>query len=409
MSRALVSAVVLAVVVAGAAYSLAGTAAADDVTVEITTVDENGQPVGGVGLSVTWDDGDGGPRTATTSADGRALVDVPEGSTVAIETDDDEYVRNRPYRVFDVESGEQVRVRVSEIGRAKIVVEGASGRISDATVSVRDPVGEVDRQTTNGSGVARTDPIELGEYTVRVTAPGHLRREASIGITRVEKTHTVTVQRADVDATVTVVDDHFDPPRPVEEATVRIPSRGTTLTTGSDGTATLSLPVNRNYDVRVDKDGYDAERIRLGVGEESVSREVAIRRSPALSVESVNRRIVVGESTVVTVTDEYDRLVEGAAVSVGGETVGRTDDQGQLRVPVDEAGEVTIEASDGDTTATVTVEGVDPSATETPGGTSTATPTATSTATPGEEGPGFGVALAALAVLAAGLLARRTR
>jgi PGF-CTERM protein len=402
MSRALVSAVILTVVVAGAAHSLAGTAAADDVTVEITAVDENGQPVDGVGLAVTWDDGDGdgGPRTATTSADGRALVDVPEGSTVAIETDDDEYVRNRPYRVFDVGSGEEVQVRVSEIGRAKIVVEGASGRIPDATVSVRDPVGEIDRQTTNGSGVARTDPVELGEYTVRVTAPGHLQRGASIGITRVEKTHTVTVRRADVDATVTVVDDHFDPPRPVEGATVRIEGRDTTLTTGSDGTATLSVPVNRNYDVRVDKDGYDAGRIRIGVGEDPVSREVTIRRSPALSIESVNRRVVVGESTVVTVTDEYDRRVEGAAVSVGGETVGRTDEQGQLRVPIDEAGEVTIGASDGEATATVTVESVNPSATE--------TPTATPTATPGEEGPGFGAIVAALGMLAAGLLARRT-
>jgi hypothetical protein len=400
MSRALISAAVVAVVVAGVAHGVVGTAVADDVTVEITVVDENGRPVGDVGLSVTWDD-DGGPRTVTTTADGRALIDVPEGSTAAIEVDDDEYVRNRPYRVFDVESGEQIQVRVSEIGRAAIVVEGPGGPIPDATVSVRGPVGEVDRQTTNGSGVARTDALELGDYTVRVTAPGHLRREASIEITQVEKTETITVQGAEVDATVTVVDDHFDPPRPVGNATVGVASRGTSLTTGSDGTATLSVPVNRNYDVRVDRDGYDAERIRMDVGEDPVSREVAIRRSPALAVDSINRRVVVGESTVVTVTDEYDRRVEGAAVSVGGESVGRTDERGQVQVPVDEAGEVSIEASDGDATATVTVEGVDPSATETPAATPTATPT------PGEGGAGFGV-VAALAALAAGVL-RRTR
>lgn len=407
MLRSLVSTAVVMVLVVAAAYGMVGVTAADDVTLEITIVDDNDRPVGNVDLVVTWDDGEGRAE-ATTTSDGRALVDVPEGATVRIATDDDEYVRNRPFLLSNVGSDEQVEVAVSEIGRVTFVVEGADGPVAGAEVTVREPGRQVASLTTNESGVARSGPLEVGEYTVRVTPPGHLRTETTIEITRVEKTETISVQRADADVTVSVVDDRFDPARPIENARVRFPDLGRTLTTGAEGTVTASVPVNQNHRVRVTKDGYDAERASVRVGEEQTSLEVAIRREPALTVESINRRVVVGESTVVTVTDEYDETVEGATVSVGGETVGTTDQQGRVRVPIEDAGEVTIEVSDGDATATTTVEGVDPSATETPTATPSPTPTPTPspTPTPGRTGPGFGVLVALVAVLAAGLLAR---
>ncbi len=410
MVRALVPAVLVAFVVVAATYGLVGTAAADDVTLEITVVDRDGRPASDADIRVTWNDSQGGPVERTTTADGRALVDVPDGANVAIEVVDDEYVRNRAFRIFDVEGG-QVTVPASESGRATFVVEGADGPVADATLSVRAPGGEVDSLTTNASGVARTRPLEQGRYTVRVTAPRHSQRDVSIELTSVEKTETITVRRADVDATITVVDDHFEPPRPIEDASVGIESLPTTQTTGSDGTVSVSVPVNADHRVRVSKDGYDAERVTLRVDEESVEREVAIQREPSLSLVSVNRRVVVGESTVVTVTDEYDQRVEGVTVSVEGETVGTTDAQGQIQVPIDTQGNVTVEASDSGTTASIPVEGVDPSATEAPTGTPAPTnqssaATATPTGTPGGDGSGFGAVVAVLAVLAAGLLAR---
>jgi hypothetical protein len=408
MSRSPVSVVVLAVVVAATANGVVGAVAADDVTLEITVVDRNGNEVSGVSLSVTWNDGEGGPRTATTRANGKALVDVPEGANVAIRTDDDSYARNRPYTVNNVEGG-AVTVPVSEGGRAAIVVEGADGRIADARVEVRDAAGRVDQQTTNGSGVARTDVLEIGEYTVRVTAPRHRQSEATVEITNVEVTETVRVERADVTATVTVVDDHFDDPRPVGNATVRLAADGTTATTDSDGTATIPVPVNSRPELVVSKAGYETGRTTPSVGQEPPSVDVAIRRSPAVNVAAVNRQVVVGESTVVTVTDQYDRPLEGAPVSVGGETAGRTDADGRLRVTIESAGDVTVEASSGGQTGTATVEGVDPSGEGTP------TPTATGptprpgngTETPGAGGPGFGVVGGLCALGTAGLLARR--
>lgn len=408
MLRALGSTGVVVVLVVAAAYGMAGVTAADDVTLEITAVDENDRPVGGVDLVVTWDDGESRTEVTTTS-DGRALVDVPEGATVLIATDDDEYVRNRPYRVFDVGSGDQVDVSVSEIGRVTFAIEGAEGAVSGADIVVREPGRQIAALTTNESGIARSGPLELGEYTVRITPPGHLQNQTTIEITRVEKTETISVQRADVDVTVSVVDDNFASPRQVENARVRFTDLGRTFTTGDDGTATGSVPVNQRHRVRIIKDGYDAKRASIRVGEDPESLEVSITREPALAVESVNRQVIVGESTVVTVTDEYEERVEGATVSVDGERVGQTDPQGQVRVPVETAGEVTVEVSSGDATATTTVEGVDTSATETPAATPTPSPTPapTPTPTPGGSGPGFGVLVALLAVLAVGLLARR--
>jgi PGF-CTERM protein len=306
-----------------------------------------------------------------------------------------------------------VEVPVTEIGRVTFVVEGADGRVAGAEIAIRQPGTNVGTLTTNGSGVVRSGPLELGDYTARVTAPGHLQTQASFEVTRVEKTETVSVQRADVDVRVTVVDDRLDPPEPVGNARVRFTDLGTTLTTNSNGRVTASVPVNDDHRIRVSKDGYDATRRTVSVAEQQTSIDVAIQREPSLSLESVNRRVVVGESTVVTVADEYGERVEGATVSVDGERVGQTDAQGEIRVPVEERGEVTIEAASGDTTATITVEGVDPDATETPtttptpAGTPTATPAPTSSPTPGGSGPGFGVVAALLAVLAVGLLARR--
>jgi PGF-CTERM protein len=402
---------VFAVVLVAAAQGAVGSVAAEDVTLEITVVDRNGNEQSDVTIVATWNGSQGGPRTATTSADGRALLDVPRGADVEIRTDDEEFARNRPFRINDARSG-SVRVPVSEGGRASIVVEGADGPIPEASVEIRDAAGRVDRQTTDEEGVARTEIVEIGEYTVRVTAPGHLRENVEIEITQVEETRTVELEEADVDATVTVVDDHFDDPRPVANATVEVDETGATATTGADGTATLPVSVNTRPRIVVSRDGYGTAGERLDVAEDPVSVAVAVQRSPGVNVETINRRVVVGESTVVTVTDQYDRPLSGATVRVGGESVGETDDEGRLRVTVESAGNVTLEASSDGVTGSATVEGIDPSAEGSPTATATgSTPTAApgnGTETPGASGPGFG-ALAALVALCCVALLRDRR
>jgi PGF-CTERM protein len=121
--------------------------------------------------------------------------------------------------------------------------------------------------------------------------------------------------------------------------------------------------------------------------------------------------VVVGESTQVTVTDEYGEPVSNATVRIGDSEIGQTDADGRLTVPIDSPGNVTITVADGSLSASTTVESFDPDATPEPTATETATATATETAateTPGEDGPGFGV-LPALVALAGVLLFARRR
>lgn len=418
MSRSLVSAAVLLLVAAAVGQGAIGGAVAQAATLEITIVDSDGDPVSDIEVSVTWDGGDGGPRTDTTRANGKVLFDVPEGSNVEITVDDDRYIRNSPYVLFNA-GNQDVEVGVSRSGTATVTVVDGSGPVAGAEVRLSGDGGSVGQYTTDGDGEIATGRLERRTYDLRVSKPGYSTNETAINISG-DVSQTVRLRRATVEAQFTVTDDHFDPPEPLENATVRIPQLGTTLSTLSDGTRSTNVPVNREYDVTITKEGWETTTTTLTVGESSVSHEASIQRIPALEVTSANDRVVVGESTTVTVTDEYDQRVEGASVSVDGETVGTTNSQGQLSVTIDRAGDVPVEVTRGDASASFTVEGVEgsqatptatgtstPTATDTPTGEPTETATPTPTETPGDGGPGFGVVAAALAVLGAGLLGRR--
>lgn len=421
MVRSSVSAVVLALVVAAVAQGLVGGAAAADVTLTITVVDQDGDPVSGVDIEVTWDGGDGGPVTATTRANGQALVDVPNGSNVEITIDDDTYIRNSPYIVFNAQT-QNVEVPISRSGTATITVQDSDGPVSSAEVSLTGDSGELDTFTTDEDGVITTGRLERGTYDFTVSKPGFFSNDTSITVGN-DTSETIRLRRGTVEAQFEVADDHFTPPKPVANATIEIPRLGTTLSTLSDGTRSTNVPVNREYEVTITKDGYDTETTTLTVRESSVSSEVAIQRTPAAEVEPTNQRVVVGESTILTVTNEYDERVENATVSVDGDIVGTTNSQGQLTVLINQSGNVTIEATSGDVSDSVTVEGVaasqpsTPTAVSTPTPTepqsatpteaATGTPTDPATETPGGSGPGFGVFVTVFALLATGLLARR--
>jgi PGF-CTERM protein len=411
MSRSRVSLVTLAVVVAFVAPGAIGTVAAQDVTLDITMVDQDGDPVGNVDFTVTWNGTEGGPENYSTSASGRRLVDVPEGADVRISIADDQYIRNSAYTITNA-SGQAVEISVARSGQATITVQGPNGPVANADVTVRSGFSDIDSTTTDADGTATTARIEQGTYNFRVYKSGFLTNVTEIFVSG-QTDRTIQLERGSVEARFTVVDDHFDDPRPLENATIRIPRLGTTLTTFADGTGTAGVPVNNRYDVTVSKDGYGSETRTLIVREEAASLDLSIQRVPAMNIDTDQDRNLVGESTTLTATNEYGEPVSGATVSVDGEEVGQTNDAGQLDVPIERTGDITIEVSGQSRSGSVTVQGVEPATeptgTAAPTDTATATGTATDspTETAGDSGPGFGIGAAVLALAGVLLLARR--
>ncbi|GCF13807.1 hypothetical protein Harman_17420 [Haloarcula mannanilytica] len=392
---------------------LAGTVAAQSqVTLTVSVVDQDGDPVSNVDISATWNDSAGGPVNETTRANGQALVDVPAGANVMFRIHDDEYVRNVPYVVEDAES-ESIEVAVSESATATVNAVNTDGEpATDARVRLyRDGNYVVDRNTGD-DGAITTQPIEEGEYSVIVTKPGFYRNLTTVAVSG-ETTATVEIREGSVLLEATVADDHFEEPRPIRDATVRVESddrSGGTVPTLSDGTASVSVPVNDRYDVIVTKDGYETVERRVTIGESGKSINVTIQRTPEITLTPDNRQVVVDANVRLTVVDEYDNPVVNATVTRNGTEVGQTDADGEITATVPTAGNVTFAASSGDLTATTNVTVFRPSEETTTGGAAT-TPEQTETATETSDGsgPGFTVGLTMTALLAVAVLARRRR
>ncbi|MBX0295278.1 carboxypeptidase regulatory-like domain-containing protein [Haloarcula nitratireducens] len=412
------SAFVLCIVALVGMAAVPGSAIAqeDRVTLTVSVVDQNGDAVSDVPISATWDGGDGGPVNETTRANGQALVDVPAGANVTIRVNGDEYVRNRPFRVTDA-SSRSVEVPVSEIATASVTVVGGDGdRVSNARVLLYRDGEFVTDQRTDSDGTVTTPAVEAGEYRLTVGKEGYYWNRTRIQVTDETQARSA-IEQGSALLTVTVTDDHFEDPRAVQNATVRVPSVGNTVQTLSNGQATISLPVNDRYDLTVTKDGYETVEQRLRFGESDASAEIAIQRTPALSLTPDNRRVVVGETVRLRVTDEYGSPVPNATVGQNGEEVGTTDSSGAVVAPVSSVGNVTFTVEEGDRSATATVEGVEAAAADTDTATATSSPTATATETPaatdtqttGGDGPGFTAVtvLIAFALFAVFALRRR--
>jgi hypothetical protein len=399
MSRELISPLVGALVAVAALQGAIGGAAADDVTLTITVVDGDGNPVSDVGFSVMWNGTSSGSTNATTRANGQALVDVPDGANITVTIDDEKYIRNTAFRRTNV-TQEQIDVPVSLSGTATISIVNDNGPVSNADVSLSRNDTTVSSLTTDTDGTVSTDRIERGSYDLLINKPGYLTNRTNITVTG-DTNRTVQIRRSTVEAQFTVVDDYFQTPQYLENATIEIPTVGTTLTTLSDGTRSTDLPVNRDYNVTVRKDGYNTETVTLNVAESDGSHTITLKRALRIDIEAANDRVVVGESTTVTVTDEYDQAVGGASVAIDNETVGQTDAQGRLTVTIDNPGNRTIEVTNGTLSSTVAVEGVERNTDETATPSNTGTPT-----TVGGAGPGFGPVVALLALVGVSLVAR---
>ena len=412
------SALVGAAVLVVAVVATGGAIAADPVTLTVSVTDGDGDPVGGATVEATWetDAGETGNASGTTASNGRVLLDVPEGASVELDIDDDAYVRNRPLRIANA-SESSVDLGVTRSGTATVtVLDGENRSQPNATVTVREDGRAVDRGETGANGTYETVRLERGEYDVTVVKPGYVEASRAVTVAR-DTEATVRVERGTTALEVRALDDHSDPPVPIENGSVEASSSvydgEVTLT---DGTASFTVPVNALYTVEVIKEGYDPSAERVRVREEPVTANATAQRTPALSVAPANERVLVGETTRVTVRNAYDEPVAGASVEVDGEAAGETDDRGEVDVPISSAGNRTIVARDGSVSSDpVTVEGVD-SAAEADGNDSDAgngsdgdgngTDGTGDAGTTDDSNPGFGVVAAVLALLAVGAASR---
>lgn len=368
----------------------------ENVTLTVTVVTDDGGTVADVDLTATWD---GGSVEETTRANGQALIDVPEGADVEISVDHPEYMRNVPFEVDDA-STREVEIPVALEGFATVsVTDAEADAVTGARVRFQDGGTTAASVRSMSNGLAESGPIEHGSYVLIVSKPGFYEYRETVSVGDASE-FDASIERGTVPVTFTVVDDHFEEPRPVKNATIAIEPLGTTLRTLSGGETETRLPVNTDYDLTASKDGYESETAALRLAESGSDVSLSINRETSLELSVANTQVVLGETTVVTVRNAYGEAVSGATVTVDGNSVGETGAQGQLEVTIESAGSLAIEATANGESAAATVEGFDPDATP--------TPTQTPPETEGGLGPGPGLLGAALAIaLAVGVLARR--
>ncbi len=398
----LVVLVVTGVLIAGPAATTAAGQSTDPVTLTVSVVDQEGNPVGEAELSATWENGS---TTGTTASNGKAFLDVDRGANVTIELSHPEYVRNDPFVVRNA-TEQDVTIPVFQQAQLSVVVADDSGPVADARIVLRKDGRIVSQERTNESGVFTSETIEEGEYTVAAVKSGYFRNLTIVEVGPSTQTR-IAIERGTVSLTVAVQDSHFSPPRSVSNATVDVESVGT-LRTLDSGAASVRVPVNTVLSVAVDKQGYNDVTRRVRVAESDLRVNVTTNRTPSLRLDSISRRVVAGEQIGVEVVDEYSDPVEDATILLDGESVGSTGADGRATVTIEEPGNHTIAAETDDLNSdSVTVRAIAEDE-ETPTQTQTPTPVGTSPES-GFSVPGFTPLTAVLAIAAslAILLLRR--
>ena len=336
------------------------------VTLTVAVETPDGSSVGDAELSATWE---GGSATRTTAGNGKAFIDVPRGADVTIEVDHPDYIRNSPFRLTDAEE-EEVPITVYDRARATVTVVDGDGPVADARVEFRRHGEIAVTRFTDPDGEVESGTIEAGEYTLTLFKAGYLRESVDVDVQGTSFSEQLQMERASVGVTFVVLDENFEPPRPVGEATLTGPDF--TSQTQADGSRTVSLPVNTQLTVSAEKEGYEPVEQIVVVREQDKRVNLTTRKLPAINVDVPNRRVVVGEELQVTVTDQYGEPLRDAVVYVDGESVGQPDAQGVLRVPIQSSGDHTLVAeldqlSSEPLTITGVAAGSGPTATAAPG------------------------------------------
>ncbi|WP_254761412.1 carboxypeptidase-like regulatory domain-containing protein [Natrinema marinum] len=405
--------IVLLVVVAVCLVPLVGAGAAQSterVTVTVHVVDDAGNDVGDAAVTASWD---GGEATGTTASNGQTLIDVPKSADVSVTVEHADYVLNNPARLGAVTDHTTRTVEVHAPTGGEIAVTEDGDSVADATVTLTK-VGD-DRAaatgTTDADGAFAVENIEAGVYDVTVRKPGYYERSTTVDLASTDST-TVDIESGSAEVTFAVTDSTLEQPLEVDVTILHDGKRDSTLSTNEKGERSIDLQVNTKYTVRIEGDGYGTHERQLTVGETDTSRSYRIERTPMLTVESANERVLLGETVSVTVTDEYGEPVEGATVRLDGSSAATTNAEGAATVPIETAGELELTAeADGTTSSPVVVEGVDPNGADSNGGEGSESENS-SADTPADDGmPGFGspAAIAAIAAVVGGFVARQRR
>ncbi|WP_440989003.1 carboxypeptidase regulatory-like domain-containing protein [Haloarchaeobius baliensis] len=404
--------------VAASSMAAPASTADTDVTLRVTVVNAQGDPLGNAEVTVSYD---GEEETSETFSNGEALFDVPEGATVEIMPNHPMLVKNNPLTVENVSGNTEITVTMHPASTGQIsVVDGNGNAVADADVQLRKEGRTVlaDTGTTGSDGTYTTPELERGNYTVEITKPGYYEEQTTVMLSG-DTDVSVEVEQGSVTADFSVVDSHFSPAEPVRANIEIEDATGTigTFETDASGSRSVSLDVNTRYTVTVTKEGYESVSSSFRIGERDRSQTFEIQRTPRLTVEPMNTQVVVGQSVRVDVTDEYDEPAVGAEVRIDGETVATTDESGTATLTVEQTGEVELTAVNGSVESPgVVIEAFEPRTdaptTTAPNATATSTMTETTQA-PGtteetDDGgtPGFGVAVALVALVIAALLAR---
>src|SRR5699024_8566245 len=159
------------------------------------TVTSEGEPVGGATVTAVE-----AAVTATTASDGSFRLGLPPGTHTVNVTrtgyepaEDTVTVDAGGTTVHDVDLTPQVR------GAADVSVVEADGGagIAGATVTATGPIDA--RDTTGADGTVTLDDLVPGEYTLDVSADGHLDGTTTVEVTSAETaTATVELQVTDV-------------------------------------------------------------------------------------------------------------------------------------------------------------------------------------------------------------------
>ncbi|GAB3687689.1 hypothetical protein GCM10028857_21050 [Salinarchaeum chitinilyticum] len=379
----------------------------EEVTIELVVTTPGGDPIGSAEATVEVN---GNAETKTTTSNGRVYFDVPAGADGTVSLNHSEYVQNLAHEFDDAASGQTVETTMFEPATGEITVVDTEGEpVEGATVRFRKQGNSVvvDRGDTAADGTFTSEQIEEGTYSVSVKEPGYYDVEQEIDVTG-QTNETIEIEAGEVTIDLVTSDPTPEGPGQVS-ANVAITLDGDeelTTTTREDEPRSVILEVNQNYDVTISKANYSDLTTSLATGESDDSFTFNITREPSISLSLSNERVVVGETLRVEVTDEYDRPVEGASVSIAGETAGETDAQGVANVEIPSAGELEVGAEyDGLSAESATVTGISGSSGD---GNGSSDANDSDDGGTGDGSPGFGVVAALVGVLAAvAVLARR--
>ena len=398
--------VVAFLVVAAVTGTVSATNQAETVTLTVSVVTADGNPVGSADVAATWDDG---TRNVTTASNGKAFVDVPANATVRLDVSHPQYVRNEPYVVSNA-SEQSVEVPMFPRGRIVATVRDSNGPVAGASVVVRQSGAIVASGQTDADGQFDTGAVEQDEYGVAVGERGYYRNVTTVTVDGTERID-IALQSGSVTLEIRVVDPHFSPPEPVGNATIQIDSVGEVRSLAS-GETTVRVPVNADLALTVTKPAYETNETTVRIRESDADVNLTLSRTPALNLTSVSNRVVAGERVAVEVVDEYGDPAADATVLRNGSEAATTNAEGRATFRIENPGQHELRARrDGAESDPVTIDALAGEQTAPPETTTAAPTTTTDTPTATETGsPGFGP-LAALAAVfaAAALLARRRR